>query len=192
MENTTPSSSSSSSTDSNGVAKKKTSNELNFARKRRLSNKIHSNGLSNENPRQTSTNDPIDPQIDDELLQRLSQGSFHSFSSIEKPSFRSPLDFVYVDPQTGIRWIGRKARAKSLTSLVSRFSWKPKINHYEKYSDIIRSSKSTRISLTRKTKRRNLSFSFSSKIQNERFQIRILIQSKRNSINHFHPGESIV
>jgi hypothetical protein len=27
-----------------------------------------------------------------------------------------------------------------MNTLLSRFSWKPKINHYEKYSDIIRTS----------------------------------------------------
>jgi len=46
-----------------------------------------------------------------------------------------------VDKRTGIRWIGTKSRPKSMSTLVSRFSWKPKINHYEKYSDIIRTSK---------------------------------------------------
>jgi hypothetical protein len=51
------------------------------------------------------------------------------------------LDFVYLDKRTGIRWIGTKTRPKSMNTLVSRFSWKPKINHYERYSDIIRTSK---------------------------------------------------
>jgi hypothetical protein len=46
-----------------------------------------------------------------------------------------------MDKRTGIRWIGTKSRPKSMSTLVSRFSWKPKINHYEKYSDIIRTSK---------------------------------------------------
>jgi hypothetical protein len=46
-----------------------------------------------------------------------------------------------LDKQTGIRWIGTKTRPKSINTLVSRFSWKPKINHYERYSDIIRTSK---------------------------------------------------
>jgi hypothetical protein len=51
------------------------------------------------------------------------------------------LDFVYVDKRTGIRWIGTKTRSQPMNTLLSRFSWKPKINHYEKYSDIIRTSK---------------------------------------------------
>lgn len=45
-----------------------------------------------------------------------------------------------MDHQRGIRWIGTKTRPKSMSTLVSRFSWKPKINHYERYSDIIRTS----------------------------------------------------
>ncbi|CAF3649602.1 unnamed protein product [Rotaria sp. Silwood1] len=47
-------------------------------------------------------------------------------------------NFVYFDKQTGIRWIGTKTRSKPMNTLLSRVSWKPKINHYEKYSDIIR------------------------------------------------------
>ena len=51
------------------------------------------------------------------------------------------LDFVYYDQQTGIRWIATKARSQPMNTLLSRVSWKPKINHYEKYSDVIRMSK---------------------------------------------------
>lgn len=51
------------------------------------------------------------------------------------------VDFVYTDKTTGLRWIATKTRSKSMSNLVSRFSWKPKINHYEKYSDIIRTSR---------------------------------------------------
>ncbi len=55
------------------------------------------------------------------------------------------LDFVYVDKRTGIRWIGTKTRSQPMNTLLSRFSLKPKINHYEKYSDIIRTSKNFHI-----------------------------------------------
>jgi hypothetical protein len=53
----------------------------------------------------------------------------------------SILDFVYMDKRTGLRWIGTKARSQPMSTLAARVSWKPKINHYEKYSDIIRTSK---------------------------------------------------
>jgi hypothetical protein len=46
-----------------------------------------------------------------------------------------------MDKRTGIRWIATKARSQPMNTLLSKFSWKPKINHYEKYSDIIRTSK---------------------------------------------------
>ena len=79
--------------------------------------------------------------IDDELLRRLSQSKMKiksdQYNSIE---FLSILDFVYVDQQQGIRWIGTKARLQPINSLLSRCSWKPRMNHYEKYSDIIRTS----------------------------------------------------
>jgi hypothetical protein len=46
-----------------------------------------------------------------------------------------------MDKRTGLRWIGTKARSQPMSTLAARVSWKPKINHYEKYSDIIRTSK---------------------------------------------------
>jgi hypothetical protein len=47
-----------------------------------------------------------------------------------------------MDKRTGLRWIGTKTRSQPMNTLSARVSWKPKINHYEKYSDIIRTSKS--------------------------------------------------
>lgn len=93
---------------------------MNFARKRRHIKKLNA---SNENHKQISSTSELNiEQIDDELLKRLAQ------------------DFVYVDKTTGLHWIAAKTRSKSMSNLVSRFSWKPKINHYEKYSDIIRTN----------------------------------------------------
>ena len=48
------------------------------------------------------------------------------------------LDFSYLDKRTGIRWITTKSRSQPINKLLSRFSWKTKINHYKKYSDISR------------------------------------------------------
>ncbi len=137
IENTTPTSllTSSISVDTSGIIKKRysaeTANAAILSRKRRTIKKFNHGLISNENLKQDLISDRINQtnsdiiidQIDDELLKRLSQ------------------DFVYHDKRTGIRWIGTKTRPKSMSTLVSRFSWKPKINHYEKYSDIIRTSK---------------------------------------------------
>ncbi|CAF1003570.1 unnamed protein product [Adineta ricciae] len=125
IENTTPTSSM--SFDASGISKKRhsaeTANAAMLSKKRRTIAKLTPDSVSNENVKQEATSaDIIIDQIDDELLRRLSQ------------------DFVYVDKRTGIRWIGTKTRPKSMSTLVSRFSWKPKINHYEKYSDIIRTN----------------------------------------------------
>ncbi|CAF3367285.1 unnamed protein product [Rotaria sp. Silwood1] len=136
IENTTPTTPiiSTISLDTSGLTKKRhsteTSNSTILSRKRRTITKLNQELISNENIKQESiidrlngtSSDIIIDQIDDELLKRLSQ------------------DFVYIDKQTGIRWIGTKTRPKSINTLVSRFSWKPKINHYEKYSDIIRTN----------------------------------------------------
>jgi hypothetical protein len=135
IENTTPIPLTSSiGVDTSGITKKRysaeTANTAILSRKRRtitklnhglISNENHKQGLLSDRINQSSSNIVID-QIDDELLKRLSQ------------------DFVYVDKQTGLRWIGTKTRPKSMSTLVSRFSWKPKINHYERYSDIIRTN----------------------------------------------------
>ncbi|CAF2069875.1 unnamed protein product [Rotaria magnacalcarata] len=136
IENTTPTTPliSTISVDTSGISKKRHSTETSSptisSRKRRTITKVNQEIISNENIKQEpitdrlngSSSDIIIDQIDDELLRRLSQ------------------DFVYVDKKTGIRWIGTKSRPKTMNTLVSRFSWKPKINHYEKYSDIIRTS----------------------------------------------------
>jgi hypothetical protein len=136
IENTTPTSllTSSITVDTSGITKKRysaeTANAAILSRKARTMKKHHQNLISNENHKQDSSSDRINSstseiiidQIDDELLRRLSQ------------------DFVYLDKRTGLRWIGTKTRPKSMNTLVSRFSWKPKINHYEKYSDIIRTN----------------------------------------------------
>ncbi|CAF0891935.1 unnamed protein product [Adineta steineri] len=129
IENTTPQTSSSITIDTSGITKKRnsaeTANAAILSRKRRVITKLNHELISNENIKQESSSSSSDitiDQIDDELLRRLSQ------------------DFVYIDKQTGIRWIGTKSRPKPMSTLVSRFSWKPKINHYEKYSDIIRTN----------------------------------------------------
>ncbi|UJR16377.1 hypothetical protein I4U23_003280 [Adineta vaga] len=125
IENTTPVSSI--GIDTSGISKKRnsaeTANAALLSRKRRAITKVTPELVSNENIKQeTTSTDILINQIDDELLRRLSQ------------------DFVYDDKRTGIRWIGGKTRPQSMSTLVSRFSWKPKINHYEKYSDIIRTN----------------------------------------------------
>ncbi|CAF1091998.1 unnamed protein product [Rotaria magnacalcarata] len=117
------------------ISKKRSSAELAAAaillsspiRKKRIQRKNSDEALSNNHNHNNDIKQellPIDESsidtINDELLKRLSQ------------------DFVYVDKQTGIRWIGTKSRSKPMNTLLSRFSWKPKINHYERYSDIIR------------------------------------------------------
>jgi hypothetical protein len=136
IENTTPNIpvTSSIGVDTSGITKKRfsaeTANAAILSRKRRTITKLNQGLISNENLKQgllsdrinQSSSDIIIDQIDDELLRRLSQ------------------DFVYMDKRTGLRWIGTKARPKSMSTLVSRFSWKPKINHYEKYSDMIRTN----------------------------------------------------
>ncbi|CAF3366473.1 unnamed protein product [Rotaria socialis] len=136
IENTTPTTPliSTISVDTSGISKKRHSTETSSptisSRKRRTITKVNQEIISNENIKQEpiadhlngSSSDIIIDQIDDELLRRLSQ------------------DFVYIDKKTGIRWIGTKSRPKTMNTLVSRFSWKPKINHYEKYSDIIRTN----------------------------------------------------
>ncbi|CAF1338565.1 unnamed protein product [Rotaria sordida] len=136
IENTTPTTPiiSTISIDTSGLTKKRhsteTSNSTILSRKRRTITKVNQELISNENIKQESIIDRLNgsssniiiDQIDDELLKRLAQ------------------DFVYIDKQTGIRWIGTKTRPKPMNTLVSRFSWKPKINHYEKYSDIIRTN----------------------------------------------------
>ncbi|CAF4194785.1 unnamed protein product [Rotaria sp. Silwood2] len=116
------------------ISKKRSSAEIataailssNYMRKKRIqrknsdetiSNNINNNNIKHES---ISINDSSNEIINDELLKRLAQ------------------DFVYVSKQTGIRWIGTKTRSKPMNTLLSRVSWKPKINHYEKYSDIIR------------------------------------------------------
>jgi hypothetical protein len=111
-----------------------------LSRKRRTIPKLNHESISNENIKQeVSSSDILIDQIDDELLQRLSQGKENKLKRIQSKCSIF-LDFVYIDKRTGIRWIGTKARPKPMSTLVSRFSWKPKINHYEKYSDIIRTS----------------------------------------------------
>ncbi|CAF1500722.1 unnamed protein product [Rotaria sp. Silwood1] len=85
-----------------------------------VTNNNNNNNNNNIKHESISINDSSTEIINDELLKRLSQ------------------DFVYFDKQTGIRWIGTKTRSKPMNTLLSRVSWKPKINHYEKYSDIIR------------------------------------------------------
>lgn len=160
IENTTPISllnSSTSTVDSSGLTKKRCSAETAKAailsQKRRTMKKLHHSSISNENARQETISDRMNPsstssnivieQINDELLKRLSQGkqtTTKSFSTPRTLLFSFVVDFAYMDQRTGIRWIGTKTRAKSMSTLVSRFSWKPKINHYEKYSDIIRTS----------------------------------------------------
>ncbi|CAF2635971.1 unnamed protein product [Rotaria sp. Silwood2] len=136
IENTTPTTPviSTISVDTSGLTKKRhsteTSNSTILSRKRKTITKVNQELISNENIKQESiidrlngsSSDIVIDQIDDELLKRLAQ------------------DFVYIDKQTGIRWIGTKTRPKPMNTLVSRFSWKPKINHYEKYSDIIRTN----------------------------------------------------
>jgi hypothetical protein len=111
-------------------------------RKKRVQRKTSDAILSNNNhikPELTSINDSSIDTINDELLKRLAQGKIKlNFKVFFFRNFC--LDFVYLDKQTGIRWIGTKARAQPMNTLLSRFSWKPKINHYEKYSDIIRTS----------------------------------------------------
>ncbi|CAF1316352.1 unnamed protein product [Adineta ricciae] len=138
IENTTPnppsSVTSSTALDTSGllVSKKRSSAELaaaailsnNHARKKRVQRKNSDESKSlnhNSIKQETITNDDSSTEvINDELLKRLSQ------------------DFVYYDQQTGIRWIATKARSQPMNTLLSRVSWKPKINHYEKYSDVIR------------------------------------------------------
>ncbi|CAF3589605.1 unnamed protein product [Adineta steineri] len=147
IENTTPNSLPSSSSpltssigvDTTGiiVSKKRSSAEIaaaailssNHMRKKRVQRKnsdetVSNNNNNNNNIKQEtiSVNDLSTEIINDELLKRLSQ------------------DFVYVDKRTGIRWIGTKARSQPMNTLLSRFSWKPKISHYEKYSDMIRTN----------------------------------------------------
>ncbi|CAF0803844.1 unnamed protein product [Rotaria sordida] len=121
------------------IPKKRSSAEIataailssNHMRKKRIQRKNsdettsnnHNNNNNNNNNikhESISINDSSIEIINDELLKRLSQ------------------DFLYFDKQTGIRWIGTKTRSKPMNTLLSRCSWKPKINHYEKYSDIIR------------------------------------------------------
>lgn len=105
------------------------------SRKRRAPTKL----VSNENIEQEALSErKTDLSIDDELLKRLSQGE--TSTRERRAFFIAGLEFVYHDQRTGLRWIGTKSRPKALSTLVSRFSWKPKINHYEKYSDLIRTS----------------------------------------------------
>lgn len=128
IENTTPPSTNS---ESNHIlpSKKRSSAEqataailsTNSFRKKRLQKKLSEDSHSNTN--QQTKQDLITPEmINDELLKRLSQ------------------DFVHVDQRTGIRWIATKTRSQPINTLSARVSWKPKINHYEKYSDIIRTN----------------------------------------------------
>lgn len=95
--------------------------------------------------RQHDDDDNDDPSIvtiNDELLKRLSQGRISKITLLFIRSFFFySKDFAYLDQRTGLRWIARKTRSQPMSTLLSRFSWKPKINHYEKYSDAIRISK---------------------------------------------------
>ena len=140
--------------ETNGLAKKRTSTETSnmvmLEKKRKLMAKVTQDTVSNENLEHHTIADRINDsptesnieKIDDELLRRLSQGKKHDYYSYRILIHEmNNLDFVYLDQRTGIRWIGTKTRPKSMSTLVSRFSWKPKINHYEKYADIIRTSK---------------------------------------------------
>ncbi|UJR30102.1 hypothetical protein I4U23_017643 [Adineta vaga] len=140
IENTTPNPPpalpSSIAIDTSGIiiSKKRSSAELaaaailssNHMRKKRVQRKnsdetklINYNNIKQETIRVDDSSTEV---INDELLRRLSQ------------------DFFYVDKRTGIRWIATKSRSQPMNTLLSRFSWKPKINHYEKYSDIIRTN----------------------------------------------------
>ena len=88
--------------------------------------------------------DPSIVTINDELLKRLSQGRIMKITLLFIRSFFFySKDFAYLDQRTGLRWIARKTRSQPMSTLLSRFSWKPKINHYEKYSDAIRISKTS-------------------------------------------------
>jgi len=81
------------------------------SRKKRLTRKF---------PEEISSNSTREATLNDDLVKILSQ------------------DFLYEDRRTGIRWIARKSRSQPMNTLASRVSWKPKINHYEKTSDVIR------------------------------------------------------
>lgn len=124
IENTTPNETTGCPTKKRNSAE--TANQAILSRKRRNINKFNRPNENHKHDSSANTNhsttDINIEQIDDELLKRLSQ------------------DFVYTDKNTGLRWIATKTRSKSMSNLVSRFSWKPKINHYEKYSDIIRTN----------------------------------------------------
>ena len=140
IENTTP-------VETSVMSKKRPSaesaNAAIVSRKRRAPTKL----VSNENIEQEALNERrTDLSIDDELLKRLSQGK--TITSKSRSFFFLGLEFVYHDQRTGLRWIGTKSRPKALSTLVSRFSWKPKINHYEKYSDLIRTSENFSLSLS--------------------------------------------
>jgi hypothetical protein len=115
------------------LSKKRSSAEIaaaailssNHMRKKRVQRKNSDEILSNHNHIKhelLAMNDSSTDNINDELLKRLSQ------------------DFVYMDKRTGLRWIGTKTRSQPMNTLSARVSWKPKINHYEKYSDIIRTN----------------------------------------------------
>lgn len=172
IENTTPNSASTlavpSSTSSIGVdtnemviSKKRSSAEIAAAailssshlKRKRMSKKNVDQTPSTVNvrPESEKVQDLSIETIDDELLKRLSQGIDSSFrvnqliSQIAQRFHWTVLDFVYVDQRTGLSWIATKTRTQPMGTLLSRFSWKPKINHYEKYTDVIRMSMATSI-----------------------------------------------
>ncbi|CAF0796706.1 unnamed protein product, partial [Didymodactylos carnosus] len=79
------------------------------------------------NTPKTSRQKSVD-EIDDELLKRLSK------------------DFVYFDQKTGIRWVGKKFRPHT-NIITSRVTWKPRSNHFEKYTDITKTNPKRTVSM---------------------------------------------